>query len=170
VALVNGLGTGAADDNLVFMWMPEMIERYLGETPIFRQAPSYNLQDPESRRFVMENLDELVVKVRQGYGGTGVFVMPDLDSDRMAQVARNILEAPDVFIAQETLDFSKHMVFNDANRMLEPRHIDLRVFAIQDGNGNVTVFPGGLTRVARPGGRITNNSSGGICKPTWVVR
>ena len=170
VVLVNGIGTGAADDKLVFMWVPEMIERYLGETPILRQAPSYNLQDPESRRFVMENLDELVVKVRQGYGGTGVFVMPDLDSDRMAQVARNILEAPDVFIAQETLDFSKHMVFNDANRMLEPRHIDLRVFAIQDGNGNVTVFPGGLTRVARPGGRITNNSSGGICKPTWVVR
>ena len=170
VVLVNGIGTGAADDKLVFMWVPEMIERYLGETPILRQAPRYNLQDPESRRFVMENLDELVVKVRQGYGGTGVFVMPDLDSDRMAQVARNILEAPDVFIAQETLDFSKHMVFNDANRMLEPRHIDLRVFAIQDGNGNVTVFPGGLTRVARPGGRITNNSSGGICKPTWVVR
>lgn len=170
VVLVNGLGTGSADDKLVFMWVPEMIEKYLGEPPILSQAPSYNLQDPESRRFVMDNLDDLVVKVRQGYGGTGVYVMPDLDADRRAQVAQGILEDPDVYIAQETLDFSKHIVFNDANGTLEPRHIDLRVFAIQDGNGKVTVFPGGLTRVARHGGRITNNSSGGLCKPTWVVR
>ena len=170
VVLVNGLGAGAGDDKLVFMWVPEMIEKYLGETPILNQAPSYNLQDPESRRFVMDNLDDLVVKVRQGYGGTGVYVMPDLDPDRRAQVAQGILEDPDGYIAQETLDFSKHMVFNESNGTLEPRHIDLRVFALQDGNGKVTVFPGGLTRVARPGGRITNNSSGGLCKPTWVVR
>ena len=111
-----------------------------------------------------------VVNVRQGYGGTGVYVMPDLDPDRRAWVAQCILQDPDVFIAQEALDFSKHMVFNDANGTLESLHIDLRVFAIQDGNGKVTVFPGGLTRVARPGGRITNNASGGLCKPTWVAR
>ncbi len=170
VALVNGLGAGAADDKLVFMWVPEMIEEYLGETPILSQAPGYSMQDPESRRFVMDNLDDLVVKERQGYGGTGVYVMPDLDADRRAQVAQGLLEDPDAYIAQETLDFSSHMVFNDADGTLEPRHIDLRVFAVQDGNGKVTVFPGGLTRVALPGGRITNNSSGGLCKPTWVVR
>ena len=170
VALVNGMGAGAADDKLVFMWVPEMIEEYLGERPILSQAPGYSMQDPESRRFVMDNLDDLVVKVRQGYGGTGVYVMPDLDADRRAQVAQGILEDPDSYIAQETLDFSRHIVFNDADGALEPRHIDLRVFAVQDGNGKVTVFPGGLTRVALPGGRITNNSSGGLCKPTWVVR
>ena len=83
---------------------------------------------------------------------------------------QSILDNSDVFIAQETLDFSNHMIFNEATGTLEPRRIDLRVFAIQDGNGKVTVFPGGLTRVARPGGRITNNSSGGLCKPTWVVK
>ncbi len=170
VVLVNGLGTGAADDKLVFMWVPEMIERYLGESPILSQAPSYSMQDPESRRFVMDNLDDLVIKDRQGYGGTGVYVMPDLGPERRTEVAQGILEDPDAYIAQETLDFSRHMVFNDSNGTLEPRHIDLRVFAIQDGNGKVTVFPGGLTRVARPRGRITNNSSGGLCKPTWVVR
>ncbi len=170
VVLVNGLGAGAADDKLVFMWVPDMIHKYLGETPILSQAPSYSMQDPESRRFVMDNIDDLVIKVRQGYGGTGVYVMPDLDPDRKAQVAQGLLEDPDGYVAQETLDFSTHMVFNDANGTLEPRHIDLRVFAIQDGNGKVTVFPGGLTRVALPGGRITNNSSGGLCKPTWVVR
>ena len=62
------------------------------------------------------------------------------------------------------------MVFNEQTRSLEPHHIDLRVFAVQSGDGTVSVFPGGLTRVAQPGSRITNNSSGGLCKPTWVVR
>ena len=170
VVLVNGLGSGAADDKLVFMWVPKMIERYLGETNILEQARSFNLSDQDSRRYVLENLDNLVIKARQGYGGIGVFVMPDLGPSHKTRVTHHILENPEAFIAQETLDFSHHMVFNEETGRLEPRYIDLRVFAIQDGNGNVTVFPGGLTRVALAGGRITNNSSGGLCKPTWVVR
>ena len=72
-------------------------------------------------------------------------------------------------VAQEALDFSRHVVLNERTGMLEPRHVDLRVFAIQDADGEVSVFPGGLTRVALEGGRITNNSSGGLCKPTWVA-
>ena len=82
----------------------------------------------------------------------------------------NILQDPLAFIAQETLDFSQHMVFNEQARSLESHHIDLRVFAVQGGDGNVSVFPGGLTRVAQKGSRVTNNSSGGLCKPTWVVQ
>ena len=147
-----------------------MIRRYLGEDNILEQAPSFNLQDPESRRYVLDNLDNLVIKARQGYGGIGVYVMPDLGVSHKTRVTHSILENPEAYIAQETLDFSRHMVFDDRTGQLEPRYIDLRVFAIQDGNGNVTVFPGGLTRVAQAGGRITNNSSGGLCKPTWVVR
>ena len=170
VALVNGIGTGAADDKLVFLWVPQMIERYLGETPVLEQAHSYNLADMDSRRHVMENLESLVIKTRQGYGGLGVFVMPDLGESYKARVANNILQNPLMFIAQETLDFSQHMVFNEGARSLEPRHVDLRVFAVQSGDGSVSVFPGGLTRVAQSGSRITNNSSGGLCKPTWVVR
>ena len=170
VALVNGIGTGAADDKLVFLWVPQMIERYLGQTPVLEQATSYNPADPDSRRFMLENLESLVIKTRQGYGGLGVFVMPDLGEGYKARVANNILQNPLAFIAQETLDFSQHMVFNEQTRALEPHHVDLRVFAVQSGDGTVSVFPGGLTRVAQAGSRITNNSSGGLCKPTWVVR
>ena len=170
VVLVNGIGTGAADDKLVFLWVPQMIERYLGQTPILEQATSYNPADPGSRRFMLENLESLVIKTRQGYGGLGVFVMPDLGEGYKARVANNILQNPLAFIAQETLDFSQHMVFNEQTRALEPHHVDLRVFAVQSGDGTVSVFPGGLTRVAQAGSRITNNSSGGLCKPTWVVR
>ena len=75
-----------------------------------------------------------------------------------------------MFTAQETLDFSRHVVLNERNGMLEPRDVDLRVFATQGADEEITVFPGGLTRVALEGGRITNNSTGGLCKPTWVVR
>ena len=170
VVLVNGIGTGVADDKLVFLWVPEMIEKYLGEGPVLEQAKSYNTADVDSRRFVLENLNDLVVKTRQGYGGLGVFVMPDLGEAYKSRVANNILQDPMMFIAQETLDFSQHMVFNDRTGSLQPQHIDLRVFAMQSGDGSVSVFPGGLTRVAQPGSRITNNSSGGLCKPTWVVR
>ena len=169
VVLVNAVGTGVGDDKLVFTWVPNMIERYLGESPVLEQAPSYNLTDAQDRRHVLENLERLVIKARQGYGGIGVFVMPDLGPAYKTRVAHRILENPEMFIAQETLDFSQHVVLNERTGALEPRHVDLRVFAVQGADGEVTVFPGGLTRVALEGGRITNNSSGGLCKPTWVV-
>ena len=169
VVLVNGIGTGVGDDKLVFLWVPDMIERYLAEPPVLAQAESYNLQDGEKRRYVLANLERMVIKARGGYGGIGVFVMPDLGPAYKTRVTHSILENPEMFIAQEALDFSRHVVLNERTGMLEPRHVDLRVFAIQGADGEVTVFPGGLTRVALEGGRITNNSSGGLCKPTWVL-
>lgn len=169
VALVNAIGSGAADDKLAFRWAPDMIEAYLGETPILEQAKTYNPQDPAERLYILENLETMVIKARRGYGGLGVHVMPDLGAEHRARAARDILERPESFIAQETMDFSDHMVFNERTGALERRHVDLRVFAVQNGRGETTVFPGGLTRVAPPGGRITNNSSGGLCKPTWVA-
>ena len=170
VALVNGMGASAADDKLVFLWVPDMIRRYLGEEPILDQAPSYDLQDADSRRYVLANLENLVVKTRQGYGGLGVYIMPDLGGEFRANLTRSIIEQPRMFIAQETLDFSRHLIFDEESGAFEERYIDLRVFAVQNGRGEATAFPGGLTRVSRPNSRITNNSSGGLCKPTWVVR
>ena len=170
VVLVNAMGSGAADDKLVFTWVPEMIRGYLGQEPILKQATSYKLSGVEERRFVLEHLDNLVLKTRQGYGGIGVFIMPDLGPTYRTNLMQQILENPDSFIAQDTLDFSKHVVLDGATGEYSSRYVDLRVYAIQDANGQVTVFPGGLTRVAQPQGRITNNSSGGLCKPTWVVR
>ena len=170
VILVNGMGTSAADDKLVFMWVPEMIRHYLGEEPILEQAVSYDLQDAGSRKYVLDNLDKLVVKTRQGYGGIGVYIMPDLDGNYRNNLARNIIEQPRAYIAQETLDFSRHLIFDERNGEFAERYIDLRVFAVQNGRGEAKAFPGGLTRVSRANSRITNNSSGGLCKPTWVVR
>ena len=170
VVLVNALGTGAGDDKLVFLWVPDMIKAYLGEDAILEQARSYDLRSPENRQYVLQNLDSLVLKTRQGYGGLGVFIMPDLDKGYRSRLAQQLIEQPQVFIAQETLDFSRHLVFDEAGGEFEERHVDLRVFAVQNGRGEVTVFPGGLTRVSEANSRVTNNSSGGSCKPSWVVR
>ena len=170
VVLVNAMGTGACDDKLVFLWVPDMIKAYLGEEAILEQAKSYDLRSPENRQYVLQNLDSLVLKTRQGYGGLGVFIMPDLDKGYRSRLSQQLIEQPQVFIAQETLDFSRHLVFDGTSGEFEERHVDLRVFAVQNGRGEVTVFPGGLTRVSEANGRVTNNSSGGSCKPTWVVR
>ena len=170
VVLVNAMGTGACDDKLVFLWVPDMIERYLGETAILNQAVSYDLRLPANREYVLQNLDELVLKTRPGYGGLGVFILPDLDKGYRSRLAQQLIEQPDVFIAQETLDFSQHLIFDESSGEFEERYVDLRVFAVQNGHGEVTVFPGGLTRVSEPNSRVTNNSSGGSCKPSWVVR
>ena len=170
VVLVNALGTGACDDKLVFLWVPDMIERYLGEPAILDQAVSYDLRSPSNREYVLQNLENLVLKTRQGYGGLGVFILPDLDKGYRSRLAQQLIEQPQVFIAQETLDFSQHLVFDESSGEFEERYVDLRVFAVQNGHGEVTVFPGGLTRVSEANSRVTNNSSGGSCKPSWVVR
>ena len=170
VALVNAMGTGACDDKLVFLWVPDMIKAYLGEEAILDQAMSYDLRSPANREYVLQNLDSLVLKTRQGYGGLGVFIMPDLDKGYRSRLAQQLIEQPQTFIAQETLDFSRHLVFDESSGEFEERYVDLRVFAVQNGRGEVTVFPGGLTRVSEADSRVTNNSSGGSCKPSWVVR
>ena len=170
VALVNAMGAGAGDDKLVFLWVPDMIKAYLGEEAILEQATSYDLRSPANREYVLQNLDSLVLKTRQGYGGLGVFIMPDLDKGYRSRLSQQLIEQPQVFIAQETLDFSQHLVFDETSGEFEERYVDLRVFAVQNGRGEVTVFPGGLTRVSEANSRVTNNSSGGSCKPSWVVR
>ena len=170
VVLVNAIGAGAVEDKLVFKWVPAMIERYLGEAPILRQAASYDLTDLESRRYVLDHLDRLVIKSRREHGAGGVSVGPDLGPAARRRAGEHILEQPQMLMAQECLDFSQHMVLNAATGALEGRYVDLRVFAMQDGSGQVTVFPGGLTRVAPAGSRITSLPAGGLCKPTWVLR
>ncbi len=169
VGLVNALGTGAADDKLVFRWVPDMIRHYLGEEPILRQAETHNLLDESTRRHVLGNLDSLVIKSRAGYGGFGVAIGPELSSGQREEVEFKVSNHPEAYVGQEIIDFSKHLVFDGASGQVVERYVDLRVFSIQDGDGVVTVPVSPLTRVSPSAARITNNSSGGLCKPTWVV-
>jgi uncharacterized circularly permuted ATP-grasp superfamily protein len=165
VSVLNAFGVGVADDKAVFPYVPAMIERYLGEESILAGVPTFSLSEPEQREEVLERLDELVLKPREGYGGSGILIGPEASREDVEDARRRITENPPSFVAQETLDFSTHVVSDPSDR-LEEAFVDLRAFVLPTVG---YVMPGGLTRVSRPGTRVVNSSAGGSFKDTWVL-
>jgi uncharacterized circularly permuted ATP-grasp superfamily protein len=165
VALVNAPGVGVADDKAVFPYVPAMIETYLGEAPILKNAPTYALTEEETRAEVLDRLPEMVVKPREGYGAQGILVGPEAHSDDIDAARRNINKDPTQFVAQETLDFSTHLL-RDGNEQPAEVFVDLRAFVLPAIG---YLMPGGLTRVAQPGTRVVNSTAGGSSKDTLVL-
>jgi uncharacterized circularly permuted ATP-grasp superfamily protein len=163
----NAFGTGLADDKLAHVYAERMIKFYLGEEPLLRSVPSYDLSDGEDRREAMERLGELVIKPRGGFGGHGVTIMPRASEPERERAIGALRERPEDFIAQEPVALSSHPTVRGDG--LVPRRIDLRPFVISSAGGQA-VMVGGLTRFARGAGEmIVNSSQGGGCKDTWVV-
>jgi uncharacterized circularly permuted ATP-grasp superfamily protein len=165
VALANAPGVGVADDKAVFPYVPAMIEQYLGEAPILRNAATYGLTEEETRVEVLERLPEMVVKPREGYGGQGIMVGPEALPDEIDAARRDINRDPTQFVAQETLDFSTHVLKDDGEATTEV-FVDLRAFVLPAID---YIMPGGLTRVAQPGTRVVNSTAGGSTKDTLVL-
>jgi uncharacterized circularly permuted ATP-grasp superfamily protein len=144
-----------------------MIGLYLGEEPLIRSVPTYDLSEPSTLAYVLGRLPELVVKPRSDYGGRGVVIGPHASEADLEQVAKMIAARPDRFIAQETVPLSRHPTV--AGGELEPRHVDLRAFVLCAGDA-VHVLRGGLTRVALTrGALVVNSSQNGGGKDTWVL-
>ncbi|HEX7466477.1 MAG TPA: circularly permuted type 2 ATP-grasp protein [Usitatibacter sp.] len=166
VTLANAIGTGVADDKSMYPCVPEMIRFYMGEEPILRNVPTYVLGKEEDCLYVLDHLEELVVKEAQGSGGYGMLVGPTSTRDERERYRQRILDQPGRFIAQPTLSLS--MVPTYCGDVLAYRHIDLRPYVLT--GSEVTFVPGGLTRVAlREGSLVVNSSQGGGVKDTWVV-
>jgi len=166
VAIANAPGTGVADDKVVYVYVPEMIRYYLGEEPILNNVPTYQCADKESLPYVLDHLEELVVKPANESGGYGMLVGPQSTLKERAAFRDIIQQNPRNYVAQPVITLST--VPTVINRKLEPRHVDLRPFILQGENMYVT--PGGLTRVAlRRGSLVVNSSQGGGSKDTWVV-
>jgi uncharacterized circularly permuted ATP-grasp superfamily protein len=128
VTLVNAPGTGIADDKAVYTYVPEIIEFYLGEEPMLKNVPTYNCANEDERAYVLENLDELVVKEVHGSGGYGMLVGPT-PPGRSARSSREKIEArPDNYIVQPTLALSTCPTF--VKNGIAPRHVDLRPFVL----------------------------------------
>jgi uncharacterized circularly permuted ATP-grasp superfamily protein len=164
LAVVNAFGAGLADDKLLHAYVEEMVRFYLGEEALLPSVRTYDLGEPESREAALDQLDDLVVKPRSGHGGHGVVVCRHASAPDRARIAREIRERPESFVAQETIALSRHPTV--CGERLEPRHVDLRAFAMGPG-----VAPGGLTRVAlKRGALVVNSSQDGGAKDTWVVR
>jgi uncharacterized circularly permuted ATP-grasp superfamily protein len=167
VTLSNAVGTGIADDKAVYSYMPEIVKFYLGEEPILKNVPTWRCREPEHLAYVLDHLEELVVKEVHGSGGYGMLIGPSADKTQIAAFRAKLKSSPKNFIAQPTLALSTCPTCVDSG--VAPRHVDLRPFVLT-GRDRVRIVPGGLTRVAmKKGSLVVNSSQGGGTKDTWVI-
>ncbi len=167
VTIANAVGNGVADDKLVYTYMPDLTRYYLGEDPVLPNVTTWRLEEPDALEEVLDRLAELVVKPVDGSGGKGIVIGPQSDAAELDAARLRLLEDPRGWIAQPLVQLST--VPTLVGERLEPRHVDLRPFAVNDGT-DVFVLPGGLTRVALGRGELVVNSSrGGGSKDTWVL-
>ena len=166
VGLANGIGVGLADNKAVYHFVPAIIRYYLGEEPLLDNVQTYLAADPTDRAYILEHLDELVVKAVDQSGGYGMLIGPHATAAQRAEFAALIRANPRDYIAQPTITLSQHPTF--VGDHFEPRHIDLRPFVLY--GEEISVLAGGLTRVAlRKGSLVVNSSQGGGSKDTWVL-
>jgi len=166
VAIANAPGTGVADDKVVYAYVPEMIRYYLNEEPIIPNVPTYLCREPEQMEYVIEHIEELVVKPANESGGYGMLVGPHAKEGEVEKFRKLVRENPRNYIAQPTLSLSVTPTLTDSG--FYGRHVDLRPFILQGENSFVTT--GGLTRVALvEGSLVVNSSQGGGSKDTWIV-
>ncbi|MCC5781451.1 UDP-N-acetylmuramate dehydrogenase [Kocuria sp. CCUG 69068] len=167
VTIANAIGNGVADDKLTYSYVPDLIRYYLDEEPVLPNVDTYRLEEDEARAWVLEHLDELVVKPVDGSGGKGLVIGPHATAAELEELRAKVLADPRGWIAQPVLQLSTVPTFADGE--FSPRHVDLRPFAVNSGD-EVYVLPGGLTRVAmQKGSLIVNSSQGGGSKDTWVL-
>lgn len=167
LTLANAVGNGVADDKLVYTYMNDLIRYYLAEEPSLASVDTWRLEEPAHREEVMDRLGELVLKPVDGSGGKGIVIGPRATPAQLDALRARIEQDPRGWIAQPVVQLSTVPTMIEGR--MAPRHVDLRPFAVNSGDG-VHVLPGGLTRVALPEGElIVNSSQGGGSKDTWVL-
>jgi uncharacterized circularly permuted ATP-grasp superfamily protein len=166
VALANAPGTGVADDNVVYAYVPRIIKYYLDQDAILPNVPTYICSEDDDLEYVLGHIDELVVKAANESGGYGMLVGPHSTRGQCAEFVERIHANPRNYIAQPTLSLSR--VPTIVKDHLEGRHVDLRPYILY--GKEIFVLPGGLTRVAlKKGSLVVNSSQGGGTKDTWVL-
>jgi uncharacterized circularly permuted ATP-grasp superfamily protein len=167
VTLANAVGTGIADDKAVYSYMPAIVKFYLGEEPILKNVPTWRCREQEHLGYVLDHLEELVIKEVHGSGGYGMLIGPKADKAMLATFRAKLRSNPRNFIAQPTLALSTCPTCVEEG--VAPRHVDLRPFVLT-GRDRIRIVPGGLTRVAlKKGSLVVNSSQGGGTKDTWVL-
>ena len=169
VTLANAPGTGVADDKAVYHYVPDIIKYYLNEQPILNNVETFHCERESEGRYVLENIDKLVVKPVDESGGYGITIGNRLTKAEIEEVKVRIKSNPRRYIAQPIMSLSVHATYIEESKEFEPRHIDLRTFCLM-GKNEEYVLKGGLTRVAlKKGNLIVNSSQGGGSKDTWVL-
>jgi len=166
VALANAPGTGVCDDKAIYAYVPKMVNYYLAEEPLLPNVPTYLGWDAKDRAYILEHLDQLVVKATNESGGYGMMIGPNASQREREECAARIQADPRNYIAQPTLSLSRVPTLHGDH--LEGRHVDLRPYVLY--GKAIYVLPGGMTRVAlRKGSLVVNSSQGGGNKDTWVL-
>lgn len=166
VTLVNAPGTGICDDKAIYPFVPDMIRYYLGEEPLLDNVPTYIAARPDDQKYILEHIEELVVKQTDASGGYGMMIGPHATKEKHAEFRSLVKNHPRSYIAQPTISLGKHPTLCDGH--LEGRCVDLRPYILY--GDEIKVIPGGLTRVAlRRGSLVVNSSQGGGYKDTWVL-
>lgn len=166
VALANAPGTGVADDKAVYAYIPRVIKYYLGEDPIIENVPTYICSEEDSLKYVLENIEQLVVKETNAAGGYGMLIGPKASKEDHEKFRALVKANPRNYIAQPTLSLSTVPTITEKG--ISPRHVDLRPYILY--GDSVKILPGALTRVALvEGSLVVNSSQGGGSKDTWVL-
>jgi uncharacterized circularly permuted ATP-grasp superfamily protein len=167
VSLANSIGTGVADDKVMYYFVPRMIKYYLDQDPIIPNVQTYLASEEKDKDYMVENLDKLVVKAANEAGGYGMLMGPQATKAEREDFRKKILAEPRNYIGQPMISLSRHPTYCDGEGFAG-RHIDLRPFILY--GEKTTIIPGGLTRVAlRKGSLVVNSSQGGGSKDTWVL-
>ncbi|WP_224366684.1 circularly permuted type 2 ATP-grasp protein [Hyalangium versicolor] len=170
VALANAPGNGVADDKAVYAFVPDMIRFYLSEEPILEQVPTYVCNRAEDRSYVLDHLEQLVVKAVDEAGGYGMLMGPQSTAEAREEFRTRILASPRKYVAQHRVELSTCPTWDASKSKVAPRRVDLRPYILTGPQGP-WVLPGGLSRVAlREGSYVVNSSQGGGSKDTWVQR
>ncbi|MGD9912854.1 MAG: circularly permuted type 2 ATP-grasp protein [Rhizobiaceae bacterium] len=166
ITLANAPGTGIADDKAIYSYMPEIVEFYTGRKAMLENIRTWRCSEPDSLKYVLEHLSELVVKEVHGSGGYGMLVGPAASKKELEDFAAKLKAKPSNYIAQPTLSLSTVPILTEKG--LAPRHVDLRPYVLV--SDRIQIVPGGLTRVAlKEGSLVVNSSQGGGTKDTWVL-
>ena len=170
VTLINAPGNGVADDKAIYPFVPDMINFYLSEETLLQQVPTYMCSREKDRAYVLEHLDQLVVKAVDEAGGYGMLMGPQASAAERSEFATRIRAEPRRYIAQPRVELSTCPTWLPEKKRVEPRRVDLRPYVLT-GKAGTWVLPGGLTRVALvEGSYVVNSSQGGGSKDTWVQK
>ncbi len=167
ITIANAPGTGIADDKAIYSYIPDIVEFYTGEKAMLKNVPTWRCAEPDALAYVLDNLEELVVKEVHGSGGYGMLVGPAASKREISRFRTKLKAKPGNYIAQPTLALSTCPILT--KKGLAPRHVDLRPFVLVSPR-RIDITPGGLTRVAlKAGSLVVNSSQGGGTKDTWVL-
>jgi len=166
VSLANSIGTGIADDKVIYHFVPKMIRYYLDQDPILPNVHTYLAANETDRAFILENLEKLVVKAANESGGYGMLVGSNSTKAEREKFRDRIRKEPRNYIAQPIIPLSRSPAFDEG--VIRGRHVDLRPYILS--GEKITIIPGALTRVALcEGSLVVNSSQGGGSKDTWVL-